>query len=145
MNKPPIDAVADTGFVVALLNRRDKYHASTSSVFQRITRIYLPQPALTEIAYLLTNQLDEQAVAKFLRTLPQSKLQVISATEADLEQTANILTQYASSRIDFVDALVMSTAERLDIETVLTVDYRDFRLYRPHHCAYFTLLPEQIG
>ena len=43
----------------------------------------------------------------------------------------------AVADIGFVVALVN--------RTVLTIDYRDFRLYRPVHCAAFTLLPEPHG
>jgi uncharacterized protein len=51
------------------------------------------------------------------------------------------LTKYADSRIDFVDASVMAVAERLSITTILTLDQRDFRLFRPPHCQSFELLP----
>jgi len=56
-------------------------------------------------------------------------------------RVAETLEQYSDSRIDFVDAAVMALAERLSIETVFSVDRRDFGLYRPRHCAFFKLLP----
>lgn len=134
-------AIADTGFVVALLHRGDKNHRAAAAVYQRLQRAYLPQTALTEVAYLLPSRVGGDAVAEFLRRLPTSKLFATALTDEDLSTTAAILKQYASSRIDFVDATVMAVAERFDVTTILTVDYRDFRLYRPKHCPYFTLLP----
>lgn len=136
-------AVADTGFVVALLHRGDKNHKAAAAVYQRLQTAYLPQSALAEVAYLLTNRAGGDTVVEFLRRLPTSKLSPTALTNEDLSTTASILKQYASSRIDFVDATVMAVAERLNITTVLTVDYRDFRLYRPKHCAFFTLLPNE--
>ena len=49
--------------------------------------------------------------------------------------------QYADSRINFVDATVMAVAERFLIKEVLTLDKRDFQIFRPKHCSSLTLLP----
>jgi uncharacterized protein len=59
----------------------------------------------------------------------------------DILRIAEILDRYADSRIDFVDASVMAVAERLNIVTVLTLDRRDFSLFRPRHCDGFVLIP----
>ncbi|MGD1908639.1 MAG: type II toxin-antitoxin system VapC family toxin [Leptolyngbyaceae cyanobacterium] len=56
-------------------------------------------------------------------------------------RVASILERYIDSKVDFVDACVMAMAERLNILTILTIDQRDFRLFRPSHCESFTLLP----
>lgn len=45
---------ADTGFVVALLNRADEKHPSVTSVYVKQSRkILLPQTVLAEVAYLV--------------------------------------------------------------------------------------------
>ena len=44
-------------------------------------------------------------------------------------------------KLDFVDATIVTLAERLDIQKILTVDVRDFRTIRPKHCAYFDIVP----
>ena len=41
-----------------------------------------------------------------------------------------------------VDATTMAIAERLKIEIILTLDRRDFSMYRPKHCAAFRLVPD---
>lgn len=136
-------AVADTGFVVALIHRGDQNHKAAAAVYQQVQTAYLPQTALTEVAYLLANRAGGNTVVEFLQRLSTSKLVTTALTSEDLLATAAILKQYASSRIDFVDATVMVVAERLGITTILTVDYRDFQLYRPRHCSFFTLLPSR--
>ncbi|MGB3494677.1 MAG: hypothetical protein WBA57_18260 [Elainellaceae cyanobacterium] len=65
----------------------------------------------------------------------------VELANQDIDRTAEILEQYADSKIDFVDANVMAMAERLNITTVLTIDRRDFQLFRAKHCDSFTLLP----
>jgi predicted nucleic acid-binding protein len=135
-------AVADTGFIIAVLNRRDNRHQSSSAVYRDADQIVLPQTALTEIAYLLNQRVGSDSVAKFLETLPESKVVVVSLDAQDLANTATILRRYADSRIDFVDATIMAVAERLNLTTICTLDRRDFSIYRPAHCPYFQLLPE---
>jgi predicted nucleic acid-binding protein len=43
--------------------------------------------------------------------------------------------------LDFVDAPIVVTAERLNIKRLLTLDRRDFNLIRPKRCVSFELLP----
>lgn len=135
-------AVADTGFVIALINRSDKYHQQVASAYKQPSEIILPQTTLAEIAYLLQSRAEQLAVVRFIEFLPSSKLKVLPLTDEDLQLAGRILRQYAGSRIDFVDATVMAVAERLQLETVCTVDRRDFQIYRPSFASYFTLLPE---
>ena len=80
-------------------------------------------------------------VDRFLKGLPASRYELKEATAQDIERIAQILEQYADSKVDFVDASVMAIAERLNITTVLTIDRRDFSLFRPVHCPNFILLP----
>jgi len=44
--------VADTGFVVALLNRTNTFHQAAASVYPEVGKILLPQTVLSETAYL---------------------------------------------------------------------------------------------
>lgn len=133
--------VGDTGFVVALTNRSDSRHGEVAEVYFQQTEIVLPQTVLAEVAYLIQRDAGAGTFIRFLRGLAQSKFVVTALTDWDLQKTAEILAQYQDSRIDFVDATVMAIAERENITTVLTIDRRDFSLFRPKHCLSFTLLP----
>lgn len=80
-------------------------------------------------------------VATSLRYLLNSRFIILALTPEDLLRAAEILEIYQDSRIDFVDASVMAIAERLEITKVLTLDRRDFQLFRPKHCQFFEILP----
>ena len=134
-------AIADTGFVVALLNRSDTKHSEVATVYLEIKNIILPQTVLAEVAYLVGRDAGSMVVVAFLKGLRTSRFELTSLTSTDLERTASILETYADSRIDFVDATVMSIAERMKNTTILTLDRRDFTLFRPRHCNSFRLLP----
>ena len=133
--------LADTGFVVALANRSDQRHAEVRPIYLRYAQILLPQLVLVEVAYLIGRDIGIPTVVEFLRGLPASRFELTEATVQDIARTADILEQYADSKVDFVDASLMAIAERLKITTILTIDQRDFRLFRPSHCQSFTLLP----
>jgi uncharacterized protein len=133
--------IADTGFIVALLNQTDVRHQDVAPIYQQHQTIWFPQTVLAEVAYLLGRDAGTPTVVAFLKGLPKSRFRVIALTEIDLNRIAEILTKYADSRIDFVDASVMAVAERLSVTTILTLDQRDFRLFRPQHCQSFELLP----
>ena len=136
-----VGAIADTGFIVALLNRTDDQHLESRAVYLQQQSILFPQTVLAEVAYLAGRESGNATVAAFLKGLSVSKLQLSPLVEADLLRVAEILEQYADSRIDFVDATVMAMAERFGLVKVLTLDQRDFRLFRPKHCQAFELLP----
>lgn len=133
--------IADTGFVVALANRSDSKHQAVRTVYIQQQMILLPQTVLAEVAYLIGRESGIVTVASLLRGLPVSRFSLIALVEQDILRVAEILNQYADSRIDFVDATVMAVAERLNIVTVLTLDRRDFSLFRPRHCDIFNLIP----
>lgn len=133
--------VADTGFVVALANRRDDRHSEVKVVYAQQQTILLPQTVLAEVAYLLDRDAGTTQLIKFLQSLPLSRFQLVALIPQDINRTAAILHQYQDSRIDFVDASVMAISERYNLNTILTLDRRDFSLYQPPHCDAFTLLP----
>lgn len=133
--------IADTGFVVALLNCLDQQHKAVAAVYAQQKSIVLPQTVLAEVAYLIGRDAGITTVVAFLRGLSASRFSLIALIEQDVIRIAQILAEYQDSRIDFVDASVMAVAERFDSQTVLTLDQRDFRMFRPRHCTAFDLLP----
>jgi uncharacterized protein len=133
--------IADTGFVVALMNQADTRHNDVRPIYLQYPQILLPKTVLVEVAYLIGRDAGLTTTIAFLRNLPASRFQPIDPIAQDFDRIADILEQYLDSRIDFVDASVMAIAERYKAQTILTLDQRDFRLFRPKTCEAFTLLP----
>ncbi len=133
--------IADTGFIVAITNISDLQHEAAKSVYIKQQKILMPQTVLAEVAYLVGKESGIKTVSKFLKGLSLSKFSLIEIIQEDVLRIAEILEQYADSRIDFVDASVMAMAERLNIRIILTTDRRDFSLFKPKHCDAFILMP----
>ncbi len=141
-------AIADSSYVIALLNRRERDHGAVARTAQTLRLApWLVTPALTEICFVLHARAGPAAVGAFLNTLqgPRAALQLLDPEAADYARTVHLLGQYTDSGLDFVDALIVSVAERLKIDTVLTLDRRHFGVVRPVHCAGLTLLPVGSG
>src|SRR5574341_1787165 len=138
----PINAAADTSFLLALFRRNDAHHSEVNAAYAKMRReILLPSPVLPELAYHINHVGGGRAVADALLRIRQSPLTLTDLEEQDYDRVAAILKQYHDSRIDFVDACIMALAERLNITRILTCDRRDFSLFRPAHVEHFTLLP----
>lgn len=132
----------DSGFLFASLNASEAEHQATISVLENIREsIVLPVPAITEVTYLLARDISNEAAADFIASLATTELTLETPLQEDYFRSAEILRQYSDANLDFVDALIVSIAERLNINRLLTLDRRDFQLIRPKHCASFELLP----
>ena len=102
------EAVADTSSVVVLANRDDLHFKRCSAAFFKFDQIWIPEPSLGEIGYMLWRELGNRGVVYFLRNLPKSRYQLISLQEIDYQRTADILDKYADARLDFVDATIVA-------------------------------------
>ena len=111
-------------------------------VAQQVTgRIIVPITVIPEIAYLLLTRRSHRAMRLFIRELQQPVWNVIGLDGVDLARIFELLDQYQDARLDFADASIVTVAERLNVETVLTLDKRDFYMIRPLHTDHFTILP----
>lgn len=125
----------------AVLDENDIEHNACSTVFKRELNMLLPEAILCELAYLVIRSLGYETLTTFLRYVAAQNLSLVLTVPQDLERAAEILEKYADSKIDYVDAMVMAIAERLEIKRILTVDRRDFSIFRPRHCDAFEIIP----
>ncbi len=135
-------ALLDTGFLLAVLDGDDDLHEACAHALQNEEAPLLPDFVVPELAYLILRELGYRPLTQFLCAVMSGEFEVERTQMEDLRRTNEILTKYQDSKVDFVDCVIVAMAERLSIQTILTVDQRHFRLFRPKHCAYFVLSPE---
>ena len=135
--------IVDTGPLYALADGDDQHHRAVAK-FVGATRetLIVPSPVVPEVCYLLAEYLSEDAEIKFLQSLVSQELLLEHFNTKDLQRAVEILKQYRDAEFGMVDATVMAMAERLKIQTVLTIDHRDFGMFRPKHCDAFRIVPE---
>ena len=101
----------DSGFLFASLNASESEHQATIRVLENIREpIVLPIPAITEIAYLLARDINNEAAADFVASLATTELTLEIPRQEDYSRSAEILRQYSDAKLDFVDTLIVAMA-----------------------------------
>ncbi len=96
---------------------------------------------VTEVAYLLATRLGPDPEVRFLGDLAAGAFSVEPVAAADWLRIAELVACYRDLPLGTVDASVVTTAERLRVDQIATIDRRHFSVVRPNHVAAFTLLP----
>ena len=102
-------------------------------------RLVVPALVVTEATYFVGRRLGAAAEATFLRGI--ATLDVEGPTSDDLTRMAELVEEYADFPLGGADASVVALAERLEADTIITLDRRHFAAVRPRHGEAFTLLP----
>jgi predicted nucleic acid-binding protein len=90
--------------------------------------------------WLLRDSLAEQQ--RLLGAFDTGILQLLPIDESAVPSLRTKLDQYQSLRPQFADLCLVHLAERERIQTIFTLDRRDFSVYRYHGRTPFRLLPE---
>ena len=134
--------IADTGALVALLAPRQEQHLPVRNYLGSYRgQILIPSVVLGEVSHFLQKLVTPRIEAGFLRSLALGQNAVIDPVEADYLRAADLVEQYADFPLGTVDALIVAIAERLDVETLLTLDRRHFGAIRPAHRSSFEIAP----
>jgi hypothetical protein len=121
--------LVDTGPIVAILSESDEHHRACVEQLRRIRGPLLTcWPVITEAACLLRAY--PVAVGRLLSSLEGVPFKLVSLSEADLSGIAAILTKYKGLGIQLADALLVHLANREGIDTMFTLDRRDFDVLR---------------
>jgi len=119
--------VADTGAVVALLDRDDRYHKVLRGAFEEDPDGWaLPWAILPEVDYIASWRLGSKVARAFREDLASGAFAVEWGGGEDLVRALELDRQYAGLALGLVDGVVMAMAERLGAEAIATLDLRDF-------------------
>jgi predicted nucleic acid-binding protein len=132
--------VVDTGPLYAVVDEDDADHARCRAVLEEAEhRLIFPTLVVAEATYLIGTRLGADIEAQFLTSL--TRMDVEAPKPDDWPRIADLVKQYADFPLGGADASIVALAERLDIETIVTLDDRHFRAVRPRHRKAFRLLP----
>jgi predicted nucleic acid-binding protein len=131
-----VTGLADTGFVVAFLNRRDRHHAWAVNLVTAVEEPLLTCEAVLAEAVYLTG-----AVARVLELERTGLLKVDFDFDASKARLEILAKRYADRSPDLADLCLICLSERFPDHPVITVD-GDFRIYRRHQREVIpTLMP----
>jgi predicted nucleic acid-binding protein len=134
-------AVVDSGPLYAVTDTDDQDHERSLAALERADiRLVVPALVVAEVTHMIGRRLGARAEARFLRGLDQ--LEVEAPAADDWPRIAELVERYEDFPLGGTDASVITLAERIGSEVVVTLDRRHFAAVQPRHCAAFQLLPE---
>jgi len=134
------EALIDTGAILALLDRTDRWHDVCVNTFQRLRLpLVTSEAVLAELFHLVGDSRHQMETAwKFMRS-GAVRLAVIE--DSELPEIQTLMLRYWDCRMDFADATLVYLASREGLSTVFTVDHTDFNTYRIEGRKRFRIFP----
>ena len=125
--KLPVTALVDAGPLIALFDPSDKLHEATEAFFRGfVGRMHTTWPVVTEVCHFLS--VPQQRV--FIAWLRRGGAQLADIDTAALDALDALIAKYADRPMDIADASLVWLGAKLKIADIVTIDQRDFSVYR---------------
>jgi predicted nucleic acid-binding protein len=120
--------IADAATIVALIDKRDKFHQWAASQAENLPIPFLTcEAVISESCYLLHNILNgEKTVLTYLK---KGILQIDFSLSNEVEAIENSMQKYSDVPMSLADACLVRMSELIDNSVVFTLD-SDFYIYR---------------
>src|ERR1039458_7055047 len=116
------NALIDTGAILALLDRSDRWHDACVDAFRQLRLpLQTSEAVLTEVFHLVGDSRSEMEAAwKFVRS---GALVLGTIEDAELTHLHGLMLRYGDCPMDFADATLVYLAKRESLSVILTVDH----------------------
>jgi predicted nucleic acid-binding protein len=134
-------ALVDTGAVVALINRADRFHSQAAAWFRGFRgQLLTTEAVVTESAYVLAASPEHRRAAlTWVQRARAAGILQVAAVE-DHSALARIIAKYADLPCDYADASLIWLAEKTGVLQIATIDQDDFSVYRVRGRRRFRIL-----
>ena len=120
--------LADAGFVIALLSRRDRHHEWAAAQSPSLPPPWKTCDAVLSEAFHLLGSRGRPALTALLR---RGAVVLAFDLAEDLDRVLSLMQKYANVPMSLADACLVRMSETLPDPVILTTD-ADFRVYRRH-------------
>lgn len=137
-----VRALADTGALLAYLDRTDPWHQRCRDTFGQFRLpLTTSNAVLTELFHLLGDDPREVELAwAFIRS---GAVTLLPISDRDLPDIEALMRRYQDRPMDYADATLMHLAQRESLSTVFTIDHDDFETYRVGGRKRLRILPSR--
>ena len=133
----------DTGPIVALFDKDDRYHSLCVEVLKKTKEpLVTTWPVLTECFYLLNFSWEVQD--SFWLFIQRGGVEIYPLEKEFLIRCRELMKKYHDLPMDLADATLVALADVLGISKIFTLDHRDFSIYRYKQKRRFTLIPSKV-
>ena len=118
----------DTGVIVALLDRSEKFHKPCAEAVRRLDAPLITcEAVIAESCYLVRSL--PGAPAAILQNVGEGIFQIPFQLSRDFARVRTLLQKYQDRAVDLADACLMHMANEFETGDILTLD-KDFEIYR---------------
>jgi predicted nucleic acid-binding protein len=122
-------AILDTGFLVALMNRSDRYHLWAAKILKDLsTQLVSCEAVVSEVCFLLRNH--ERALAHLQEIFTTRVIKIIGLSE-ESDAVFTLMQRYKNIPMSYADGCLVRLAEITPRSVIVTAD-SDFLTYRYH-------------
>jgi len=139
--------IIDTGFLVALHTKNDKYHKKTVEISEKIKhrKWITAWPVVVEACHFFIQKNNIQAVLLLINLLENNLLALFQIEKKHFSDIKTLLLKYKDLPMDLADASLVILAQELNSGDIVSTDQRDFKTYRwKNHHPFHNLLIEEI-
>lgn len=132
--------LVDTGPIVAVFSKRDAFHeVSVAQLREIATPLITTWPVITEAVWLLGAY--PPGIQLLLKSVDRGLFEFPAFSEGAASWMARFLKKYRKLGAQLADASLVYLAERDRLDTIFTLDRRDFTVYRFSRKRSFRILP----
>ena len=118
----------DTGPLIALFDRDDKYHTSIVEFIKNTNYRFISTTAvLTETMYML--DFNTAVQLNFLEWIMKEGIIIHEIKQSNIKRIIGLTKKYSDRPMDFADATLVIAAEERGIRQIISID-SDFDIYR---------------
>ena len=118
----------DTGQLIALFDRDDKYHTSIVEFIKNTNYRFISTTAvLTETMYML--DFNTAVQLNFLEWIMKEGVIIHEIKQSNIKRIIDLTKKYSDRPMDFADATLVIAAEERGIRQIISID-SDFDIYR---------------
>jgi uncharacterized protein len=123
--------LADTGFLYALLDKRDSWHERAVVALEKADEgLIATWPVLTEAVHLIMRSLGTPPAVALMQDVAEGGIAVWNMTIDAQQKIPTLMKRYDDLPMDLADASLVLLAESVGHGRIFTTDQRDFRTYR---------------
>jgi predicted nucleic acid-binding protein len=124
-----MNAILDTGPWVALIDRSETSHDICVQWLKQYSgSLYSTEAVLTEVLYLLSFSIKAQEAA--ISFVINSVVDLVPSSVEGLKKAMELMKKYSDLPMDYADATIVYLAMETGINNVITLDKKDFSIYR---------------
>ncbi len=135
--------IIDTGFLVALHTKTDKYYKKAVEVSEQIKhRPWITTwPVIVETCHFFVQSNNTQTIALLINTLENGLIELFQIEKKHFSDIKALLLKYKDLPMDLADASLVVLANELHSGDIVSTDQRDFKTYRwKNHHPFHNLL-----